>query len=1169
MRPIVAASTAALTLLTLQTPQWGLLATTANVGQSLQPLSTPTRTLTLITGDKLLLGPAEGRAVTVQPAKGREAITFTIKYELSGEDGKQHMYVTPMDAAPLIVAGTLDRTLFDVTALMDSGYDDVARNSLPLIVTYQSSQTRGLTAARTSLAGATVTQRLDSVNGEAVQVSKDQAATLWSSLTASTAGARSAQAASSLASSIRKVWLDRMLQPALDRSATQIGAPTAWASGYTGAGVVVGVLDTGVDATHPDLAGKVIAQENFVSMFEPDIADHVGHGTHVASTIAGTGAASGGRYRGIAPDAQLITGKVCFSQGCPSSSIIAGMEWAVTQGGAAVINMSLGGPATPGVDPMEESINRLSEQYDVLFVVAAGNSGPDAATVGSPSTADFALSVAAVDRLDHVASFSSRGPRLYNRGAKPEISGPGVDIVAARAAGTRVGKPVNDWYTAASGTSMATPHVAGAAAALKQRYPQWGGQQLKATLMSSARFDSTTMVFDYGAGVVDIPAALTTSVVVEPVSLTMGIVPWPHTDDELTTRVVTFHNAGAIATTLSLRTDVKAPNGATPPAGMFTLNPSTLTLPAGGVATATLSVNTRSAAPDGLYSGRLIATADGKTLSLPLAIDREEESYDVVVRHLDRAGTPAMAYDTTVAPLDKKPLYVPSLRPGGGMPGDIVLRLPAGRYRAWSTIDSFSLGMPGAPTMFIESFDLEAPHSLVLDARTGSPVTVQKPTAAAARFFTHIGVEFKLNWGTRGAARFEAFNPFWPDTVYFRQRGGSVRDLTAWIGSQWMDSSTASPTLYAATWVDYKALPAGPTRSVPLKEVAAVRTTRATAFPTLTRGGAGVGTLVNDHPWVGILQSGQPVTLPQQRAEYYYSNVPEVLWTGTLDLFGATPGSLVGELQLAPRQYRNRHEYSVRWNEPPFGPTFQQGGLFVPYRQGDVLQLTAPLHGDRAGHDGYFGSNGPFDASHLYALYKNGVKLGESSGGFGALARLSPEAAVYRFEASATQSMFGLSSQVSSAWTFQSAHMDDTTLVPLPLITIGFQPELNAQGQAFRGKRFQLPITVQQLRSLEEREHCDDRWDLLGLQEQKHDGWCSDKVGRPTVQVSFDDGSTWKTVPVKRSGQQWVAELDHPAQAQYVSLRSSARDFSGNSVEQTVIRAYGLVDRPQQPKPRT
>ncbi|MCL7021120.1 S8 family serine peptidase, partial [Vibrio vulnificus] len=218
-------------------------------------------------------------------------------------------------------------------------------------------------------------------------------------------------------------------------------------------------------------------------------ADTEGHGTHVASIAAGSGDRSDGTYRGVAPGADLLIGKVLGERGGLDSWIIAGMEWAVDEG-ADIVNMSLGGDAGPAIDPMEDAVNQLSAGSDVLFVIAAGNDGPDEETVGSPGIAAGALTVGAVDRDDTVGDFSSAGPVPLRDGAlKPDLSAPGVEIVAAAAPGSAAeltGTPVTDGYLGLSGTSMATPHVAGAAALLRQRNPELTGAELKSTLVGSA-----------------------------------------------------------------------------------------------------------------------------------------------------------------------------------------------------------------------------------------------------------------------------------------------------------------------------------------------------------------------------------------------------------------------------------------------------------------------------------------------------------------------------------------------------------------------------------------------------------------------------------------------------------------------------------------------------------
>ncbi|WP_197322314.1 S8 family serine peptidase, partial [Saccharomonospora sp. NB11] len=125
----------------------------------------------------------------------------------------------------------------------------------------------------------------------------------------------------------------------LAESVPQIGAPEAWDSGLTGEGVRVAVLDTGIDADHPDLADAVVEAEDFTGSGNTD--DGQGHGTHVAATILGDGSASDGRYRGVAPDAELVVGKVLDDDGFGQESwILAGMEWAAEN--ASVVNMSLG-----------------------------------------------------------------------------------------------------------------------------------------------------------------------------------------------------------------------------------------------------------------------------------------------------------------------------------------------------------------------------------------------------------------------------------------------------------------------------------------------------------------------------------------------------------------------------------------------------------------------------------------------------------------------------------------------------------------------------------------------------------------------------------------------------------------------------------------------------------
>jgi hypothetical protein len=355
--------------------------------------------VTLITGDRVSVADRGGapEVAAVEPGPGRDGMQFA----RHGHGGR--MLVVPMDAVPLVGQGTLDPRLFDVAALVRAGYDDRSRSDIPLIVSggYPSGPATTRTRSRLeAIEPATVTRELPSVSGFAVSERKDEATRFWDALMTGTGTGPAPRAEGRLTPEVTKVWLDGPVEVTLDESVPQVGAPTAWAAGHTGSGAVVAVLDTGIDATHPDLADAVVTAEDFTG--DPDGAsDGHGHGTHVASIITGSGAASGERYAGVAPDARLLVGKVLddFGQGF-ESQVITGMEWAAAQD-APVVNMSLGGPVPDaGIGPMDEAVNRLTAETGTLFVVAAGNAGPGEQTIMSPGTADAALTVGAVDGGD-------------------------------------------------------------------------------------------------------------------------------------------------------------------------------------------------------------------------------------------------------------------------------------------------------------------------------------------------------------------------------------------------------------------------------------------------------------------------------------------------------------------------------------------------------------------------------------------------------------------------------------------------------------------------------------------------------------------------------------------------------------------------------------------------
>ncbi|TMW70996.1 S8 family peptidase [Alteribacter natronophilus] len=241
-------------------------------------------------------------------------------------------------------------------------------------------------------------------------------------------------------------------------------------AGYTGAGLKVAILDTGIEATHEDLADNVKGgysvftdADNSDPYYDPN-----GHGTHVAGTVAAVDNDLG--VIGVAPEADLYAVKVLSNAGSGSIAGIAeGIEWSIDND-MDIINMSLG--ASQGSSILEQFSN-LAYDEGLLVVAAAGNSGNRGGnnnTVGYPAAYDSVIAVAAVDQNNNRATFSSTGPAV-------EISAPGVNVLSTTP---------GDNYASYNGTSMASPHVAGVAAQVWQAKPGLSNTELRQLLNDTA-----------------------------------------------------------------------------------------------------------------------------------------------------------------------------------------------------------------------------------------------------------------------------------------------------------------------------------------------------------------------------------------------------------------------------------------------------------------------------------------------------------------------------------------------------------------------------------------------------------------------------------------------------------------------------------------------------------
>ena len=278
-----------------------------------------------------------------------------------------------------------------------------------------------------------------------------------------------------------------------------------------GRGVGICVIDTGIDPNHEQLAGRVVGWRDWVNGSATPYDDH-GHGTHVASIAAGDGIGSpdADRYGGVARGALLIGAKVLNSSGSGSDSdVAAAIDWCAARTDVRVISMSLGSPGGDGSDVGSQMANAAAAAGKV-FVVAAGNSGDSPGTITSPGVATNVITVGAASDettlsggLDtdtglYLAGFSGRGPTTNPAAPlKPDVVAPGLSVVAAKANTTSS-------YVAFSGTSMATPFVAGVVALGLEAAPASTPAAVKAALQASAQdAGATGPDNEWGHGLVD------------------------------------------------------------------------------------------------------------------------------------------------------------------------------------------------------------------------------------------------------------------------------------------------------------------------------------------------------------------------------------------------------------------------------------------------------------------------------------------------------------------------------------------------------------------------------------------------------------------------------------------------------------------------------------------
>ena len=1078
--------------------------------------------VTLITGDTVdVTTDADGRtSAHLRP----DADGVAVDAVTEGRNGDR--YVIPVSALAGIQGGWLDKELFNVTGLIEQGYDDARTGSLPLITQYASASAVPRDASADSLPDkAKLVRALPTVRGAAVKVTKARAKDTWKGL--SSHERRSAD-------HITKVWLDAQVKSTMAESNAQIGTPTAWAAGVTGKGVKVAVLDTGVDAAHPDFAEQITDARDFTgSRYGTD--DKQGHGTHTASTVAGTGAASDGKERGVAPDAQLLIGKVLNDAGSGSESmIISGMQWAVDSG-ADIVSMSIGtaGPSDCN-DPIAQAAESLAAQDKALFVIAAGNLGR-AESITSPGCAPSALTVGAVDGNDETASFSSRGTVENVHTTKPEIAAPGVNILAAN---TGVHNGANA-YQRMSGTSMATPHVAGTAALLKQRHPDWSAARLKQALVSSADSEIPGTVQETGAGRLDVAKAMKQTVV-GPGAVSAGAFAWPQTAADVRTVPVTYTNTTGAPVTLSLKLGhVLGNDGTRTATGLVRLGASTLTVPADGTADVPLTIDPTVGIQDAQYGdfgGRIEATAsDGTTVTVPVGFHLEPKTVDVTIGLTGRDGRP----QTPPAVLDVIGLddatggsYYPSA-------GEQKLRLRAGTYyingvlptrNAAGTVDTVNeLAYP--------ELKITKDTELVLDARKAREVTyaTDQPseTSAATLSYGRWWDDDGSSWVHSGSISYSGVTHINTWGQGEAHRGGF--EAASWFRAVKPGTGSASPYIYNLGVLDTDVIVPGRHSKVSDSRLAAVEQQWHSVGTKTTF----TETIDNYRPWDPASATGgsllQPVTVPFTRTQYFSAGEESGTWTES--------GTSTNELMRGPgRDFKGGERLKESWFKGIMRPTapLNRAGdrLLAGERQGNLIGFRSALFSDADGHFMY--APGFKDGGSL-SVYRNGTKLFDHAWPYGVFP-VSSEPADYVLEQYALRSYGNRTVTYPFAtitrFRFRSAENPEVASQTLPLAFPGYDVPVDGRNKVDAGTvRIRLSVTG-------------------------HGDYAPGEITGATVKYSYEGPvltPAWADAKVVHEDGAWFAEIDHGgASGKDVSLLVDLTTDNGASVQQHVINGYGV-----------
>jgi hypothetical protein len=519
----------------------------------------------------------------------------------------------------------------------------------------------------------------------------------------------------------------------------------------------------------------------------------------------------------------------------------------------------------------------------------------------------------------------------------------------------------------------------------------------------------------------------------------------------------------------------------------------------------------------------------------PFAVDREKAGFDLSLEYTGRNGAPAAAHYSTFINLDTYEMVndwttdpVP------------VVHLTAGRWGVFSWIN----GPDTDPTRYSSTFMVQPAfvvdqaQTLQIDARTAGPISVTVPTAGAVPTLIAMNASWwngTLGKGSSAATIAGGFagqyvGEIWPGVAAPEFLGAITTSFAAVTAG----SVRNSPYVYDLTWPERGAMFTGLTRAPKPADLATFDASYARAgAPGVDGMEANGGALAaGDSYWTVYV----PFDLPFHRTEYVNTDAG-VQWSSTFAQRAIPAGStnpvVIYQQNRPLAAFTSGLTYQRQWNRAVFGPSLANPATAANWvtRTGDVITAGVPMYADGNGVAGV----STLATAHL-ALYRDGVLLGEVSAATGQFT-VPADQSTYRLEATVTRAApHTLSTSVTESWTFRSRHVAGTTPQRLPLSTVQLSPKLDDLNAAPAGRLLDIPLDV-----------------------QRQPGASAGRTLWATLEVSYDDGKTWHPALVRGSGDHRTATVRNPSATGYASLRVRAGDTTGETVTQTVIRAYAIA----------